>query len=384
MEAVRGGGGAVILSVSRAVGLYILNEKRAYLERVRAGHGLHVTVLIDDAIPPGEHRTERTETREHDRGSPESLAALSYAADPIDDTVIDDEFDEVEDLDEDEEEIEDEESEGDAIPRTETVREESEEGEGRDRGRGRGRGRRRRGGRRGEEGTERPAASAEAVAVASPVHADDDGEDGSDEGGRGKRRRRGRRGGRRIREDVRRDDPYAWTRPRVPEGDPYVWMEAGQPPAPRPEPEPEQAPRPASVIEREPAAPVADLAAPAAMVATDDETLDIWVELPAAAEQKAKPARSRRSRSKKAVEAEVPEAEVEVDAEVTEAVVEAVTPEPAPAQPAPEPEPVAAEAPAAPTPKPKAAAKPALVPALDVAEISSPPEKPKRGWWRRG
>src|SRR5471030_2907469 len=76
MEAVRGGGGAVILNVSRAVGLYILNEKRAYLERVRAGHGLHVTVLIDDAITQGEHRFERTETRDHDRSSPEAVAAL--------------------------------------------------------------------------------------------------------------------------------------------------------------------------------------------------------------------------------------------------------------------------------------------------------------------
>ena len=74
--------------VSRAVGLYILNEKRAYLERVRAGHGLHVTVLIDDAIPQGEHRIERTETRDHDRSSPEAVAALSYAEEPVDDTVL--------------------------------------------------------------------------------------------------------------------------------------------------------------------------------------------------------------------------------------------------------------------------------------------------------
>jgi len=29
-------------------------------------------------------------------------------------------------------------------------------------------------------------------------------------------------------------------------------------------------------------------------------------------------------------------------------------------------------------------AKPAVVVAADVAEISAPPEKPKRGWWRRG
>ena len=367
MEAVRGGGGAVILNVSRAVGLYILNEKRAYLERVRAGHGLHVTVLIDDAIPQGEHRIERTETRDHDRSSPEAVAALSYAEEPVDDTVLDVDYDEEEELDE--EEIEAEEFEGDVIPRTEPARDDGDEGEGLARGRGRGRSRRRRGGRRGEDGAERPAA----VEAAAPARSEEDGEPGSDEGDRGKRRRRGRRGGRRMREDVRRDDPYAWTRPRVPEGDPYVWMEAGQPPARPPEPERDHSraemttPEPAPVVEA-PQAPVA--------VASHDGD-EIWVELPAAAEPKAKPARARRSRSKKAVEAEA-----EANAEVTaEPPVAAVEPPPAPA-----PEPVMAEAAAAPAPAPTPAPKanPALVAAIPVDEIVAPPEKPKRGWWRRG
>ena len=363
MEAVKGGGGAVILSVSRAVGLYILNEKRAYLERVRAGHGLHVTVLIDDAITQGEHRIERTETRDHDRTSPEALAALSYAEEPIDDTVIDVDYDEDEEDEElDEEEIEVEEFEGDTIPRAETVRDE-EDGDGQ--GRNRGRGRRRRRGRRGEEGSERPPAAE----VAPTVRADDDGDDGSDEGGRGKRRRRGRRGGRRMREEVRRDDPYAWTRPRVPEGDPYVWMEAGQP-APRPpeadhaRPRPEaRAPEPEPVVE-----------AAWAPVATGSDSEEIWVELPAAAEPKAKPARARRSRSKKLAEAD---AEVSLAPDAPTATPE---PEPAPEPAAAEPEPVAAVA----APAPRARAKPVVAPALEVAEILAPPEKPKRGWWRRG
>jgi len=371
MEAVRGGGGAVVLNVSRAVGLYILNEKRAYLERVRAGHGLHVTVLIDDAIPQGEHRIERTETRDHDRSSPEAVAALSYAEEPVDDTVLDVDYDEEEDLDE--EEIEAEEFEGDVIPRTETARDDADEGEGQARARGRGRSRRRRGGRRGEEGAERPAAAA--AEAAAPARSEEDGEPGSDEGDRGKRRRRGRRGGRRMREEVRRDDPYAWTRPRVPEGDPYVWMEAGQPPPRPPEPERDHsraeaaAPEHAPVVETPPVIASSDSA-------SSDGADEIWVELPAAAELKAKPARARRSRSKKAVEAEV-------DADV-------VAEQPAPAPAAPEPEPTAAAEPepavaeAPPAPAPKRAAKPALVATVDVAEISAPPEKPKRGWWRKG
>ena len=48
----------------------------------------------------------------------------------------------------------------------------------------------------------------------------EEGDEGPDAQGR-KRRRRGRRGGRRMREEIRSDDPYAWSRPRVPEGDPY-------------------------------------------------------------------------------------------------------------------------------------------------------------------
>jgi ribonuclease E len=372
MEAVRGGGGAVILSVSRAVGLYILNEKRAYLERVRAGHGLHVTVLIDDAIAQGENRIERTETRDHDRSSPEAVAALSYDEEPIEDTGLDIDYDEEEDVDE--EEVETEEFEGDTIPRAEQAHSDTDEGDGQARSRGRGRSRRRRG-RRGDEGAERPAATE----AAAPARAEEDGEHGSDEGDRGKRRRRGRRGGRRMREEVRRDDPYAWTRPRVPEGDPYIWMEAGQP-APRP-PEPErefERERPRA----EASAPEPAPAAQPAPVGASGDGDEIWVELPAAAEPKAKPARARRSRSKKV-------AEVETDVHVT-AEIPAAEPEPAQAEPvladpvhaAPEPEPVVAEAP--PAPAPKRAAKPALVAAADVAEISAPPEKPKRGWWRRG
>ncbi len=55
VEALQGGG-AVTLKVSRPVGLYILNEKRAYLLRLQQTHALFVTVLVDDSLAPGRAR----------------------------------------------------------------------------------------------------------------------------------------------------------------------------------------------------------------------------------------------------------------------------------------------------------------------------------------
>jgi len=387
MEAVRGGGGAVTLHVSRAVGLYILNEKRGYLERVRQGHGLHVTVLIDETIAQAEHRIERTETREHDRGSAEAQAALAGSyPDVTDDFVadIDDDAD-FEDEDEDEEagatEASDEEDDEDDAPiRGRAERTESDGGDEQDSG-SRNKRRRRRRGRRGDEPQDRLAQAADAPAAA-PHGEDDDGDEGTDSQGR-KRRRRGRRGGRRMREEVRKDDPYAWTRPRVPEGDPYIWMDIGQPAPVAAAPSQPVAAAPSIVetaVVAEAAIAWSEPPAPA-----NDEPLEMWVELPAESEAAAKPAKARRSRSR---------AKPKADAvDTAEAVaVEAHAPEPAPeaaAETAPvvsspdpvaesEPEPVKA---AAPRRARSTAVAAAVVP--DVAEILSPPEKPKRGWWRR-
>ena len=61
------------------------------------------------------------------------------------------------------------------------------------------------------------------------------------------------------------------------------------------------------------------------------------------------------------------------------------TPAPAPVI-APPPEPVVASAPQpVPTPAPQPAPEPAPVPVSIIPTISAdaPPEKPKRGWWRR-
>jgi len=368
VEAVRSGGGAVTLRAPSAVALYVLNEKRAYLERMRQTHGLAVTVIVDDSLAHDEHAIDRTETREHEQavatGAP---LTVSYAAD---DLVDDDEDEEVETAIEAEDVDDDE-----PTARVEGRAEVGDHGDGQQRSRRR---RRRRGGRR-EDGPAEQALSAPEPA------ADGDDEPGLDEVREGgldaqgqKRRRRGRRGGRRTREETAGDEPYVWSRPRVPEGDPYVWMEAGQLTQPTQTAEPvvavARAPEPVeavAVAEVEPA------------VAAAEPAVDMWVELPAAPEPAAKPARARRSRAKPKAAAEDVVATIEDEA--TPALVEAVA-EPAPVEveAAPEPEPAEAPAPVvvaeAAAPEPVVEAPPATP---DHAEISSPPAAPKRGWWRR-
>ncbi|HEY1231726.1 MAG TPA: ribonuclease E/G, partial [Ramlibacter sp.] len=63
LEALKGGGEAS-LKAPRAVALYILNEKRAYLLRLQQTHALFVTVLIDDSLHQAEHDIDRTELGE--------------------------------------------------------------------------------------------------------------------------------------------------------------------------------------------------------------------------------------------------------------------------------------------------------------------------------
>jgi ribonuclease E len=359
MEAVRSGGGAVTLRAPRAVALYVLNEKRGYLERLRQTHGLAVTVVVDDSLAHAEHALDRTETREHEpAGTAVGATALAFVE-------SDDDFED----DEDEEAIEAEDVDDDE-PSARLAEHEDDDADGQRRGRRR---RRRRGGRR-DEGEARPVqarvdAGPEERAPAEARDRDPDGQGQS-------RRRRGRRGGRRTREEVAGgDEPYVWHRPRVPEGDPYIWMEPGvQPPRAANEP------IVAAVVETLPSPAVAITAAePAADV-------DVWVELPAEPEPAAKPARARRARGGRKPKAE-DAVEADVIAQTAEAVAEP-TPEPERAiEPAPEPElepelelataPVAAAV--STEPEPVTAA-----PAPDAAEISAPPVAPKRGWWRRG
>ncbi|MFN3879080.1 MAG: Rne/Rng family ribonuclease [Brevundimonas sp.] len=240
IEAGKNGAGVVVLKVCTAVGLYILNHKRAYLQSLLERRGLNVIVQIDDSLGQGEHNIERTETNE------------DFVAPEIEMPNLDDDFDaslyEDEDEDDDEEIVGDDDDDVEALDREDSdddePRERAERAEsgGRDRDRGRGRNRRRRGGRRDEETAE----VAETVEAADTLNIDDASDDEEDENGR--RRRRGRRGGRRVREDGERD-VYTWVRGRTPSlDDPYVWFDPLNPGRSEGRPErPERAERPERV-----------------------------------------------------------------------------------------------------------------------------------------
>ena len=399
LEAVKGGPGAVVLRVSRAVGLYILNEKRAYLERLDRAHDFFVTVVIDDAVAPAEHAIERTPLGEGVQRPAREVYRVPDEVPEVDDYVDPDLDEEEEEEDEEVVELEDEEDAEDNEGRT---RETSDDGARREGGRGR---RRRRGGR----GRDEPRAAE------TSTDDEDESEEGDDspsndatheddgQGGR-RRRRRGRRGGRRVREDVAPNEPYGWARMRAPDGDPYVWLDPADVLKPGDGPV-AQAPRPAPQAAQAP-------------VAARGQGDDVWVELPPK-EDRPPRSRSRRGRGRDrdrsrgepnlqdaaedaapqpveyatpapdpvVEEAPVATSEPEVVTEIAppakpkgrsrakakpeaEAATE-TTPAPVPA-PAPEPAAVAA--------KPRKAAAPSEP---DPAEIVAPPVSPKRGWWRR-
>ncbi|SFS72571.1 Rne/Rng family ribonuclease [Brevundimonas viscosa] len=390
IEAGKNGAGTIQLRVCTAVGLYILNHKRDYLQRLLAQRGLNVVVLIDDTLGQGEHAIERTETNE-DFTPPE-------AAEPWVDLEDDFDADAWEDEDEEEEEDvfseEEDEAEGedlDGEPRDPT------EGEG-------GRRRRRRGGRRGE---------GEAVETAPAADEDDS------EGGR--RRRRGRRGGRRMREDGERDT-FFWVRGRTPSlDDPYVWFDPINPEGPQPRaqadadtPQTDGAPAPERVegevggersgrsrrrrgrgrgrdrgVEAAPSAEGLEaVEATSEPVAAEGESTTVEA-APAVIEQP----KRRRVRRKVAADldadasvADAPAIEMEVDAtsEAGPAPAEetAVPAAPAAPEPAPEPLPAAADEAVEAAPVPVEVDVAALI-SEDPNQIVAPPEKPKRGWWRR-
>ncbi len=390
MEALKGGGEAT-LTVPRAVGLYILNEKRNHLARIHETLGLFITVVIDDAMAHADHGIERTasEARPEHAVVVRSKPLEAYA--PADDDFDDSAFEDEEEEDEEVVAQDDDEDEEDERPRARGG-DDGDDDQG-DRGR-RGRRRRRRG-RRGDEPR-----SEETPRAPRAEQARDDEDDGHG----GRRRRRGRRGGRRMRDDGRPTDVFSWVRPWVPYGeDPFVWHDPAEDiraAAPAPEAPVARSPAPAPVESEQPRT-----------VVSDGPLEDAWVELPpvedkpkktrsrsrrgraepvsetvevAAAEvveaapepasgpapepeaeaPPAKPARARRSRAKAA-----PEAAADAPAEV---VAEVEAPPVAVAEPTPEPvvETVAVE--------PPAPAEP------DPAEITAPPPKPKKGWWRRG
>ncbi|WP_374577919.1 ribonuclease E/G [Phenylobacterium sp.] len=388
-EALKGGGEAT-LKVPRAVGLYILNEKRNHLARLHETLGLFVTIAIDDGLAHADHEVERTATETRPEHAPMAHAPLQ-PYEPVEDD-FDDAFEDEADEDEDELDIEREASDDDEAEQRFQDHEDEEDGE--ERGGRRGRRRRRRGRRDGE-----PREAAE-----RPVRAEAE----SDENGR--RRRRGRRGGRRMRDDGRPADMFSWTRPWVPYGDdPFVWHDPSEDfPAAR-------APAPAPVADSVPAA--AEAVAPAPSVSDEQPhvDMDVWVELPAIEEKPKKPRRSRaRGKAAEAVEA-APEAVSEAPVDVAEPAPEPVEAAPAVEEPAPKarkprarrtkaaaaeeasvqptleapPEVETAPEAAAPAvePEPEPAPQPEpIAPAVrepDPNEIVAPPSVPKKGWWRR-
>ncbi|MFC5343479.1 ribonuclease E/G [Brevundimonas staleyi] len=412
IEAGKNGAGSINLKVSSAVALYILNHKRDYLQRLLERRGLAVIIQIDDRMGQGESAIERTETNE-DFVAPEASLTLADLDDGFDDSAFADEDD-----GDDEDDIIFDDEDDDALDREDSDDDEPRErAERHDGDRGRGRGRRRRGGRRDEE--------------SAPVAADAEGDDDDSEAGR--RRRRGRRGGRRIREDGEGSNAgsgaFFWVRGRTPSlDDPYVWFDPINP-APRAEHQPAPArdaeaahdveervgerPEGETAGDREGGrsrrrrrgrgrggerATPHDLKVEAratneGMPADGDPDAPMAVILPEGASDEPAPVvvaepQRRRVRRKTAASAVETEAVATEEASPSpEPEVAAIEPELAPApEPEPEVEPtpvapetlVAAEEAAPPAPEADLSA----IIAADPNQITAPPAKPKRGWWR--
>ena len=410
LEALKGGGEAT-LKTPRAVGLYILNEKRAHLARLQQTMGLFVTVMVDDEMAHADCLIERTSMET--RPDHAVVAAPSPAYEAMVDDGYDDEAFEDEDEDEEDEAALEREDTDDDEPRAIAA------GHGRE-----DRGARTVAARTGRTATTRaprrakaPAAAAAAAGAAAatasrakrgkpapPAPRAEGGPRDDSEGGEGRRRRRGRRGGRRMREDGRPTDAFAWTRPWVPYGDdPFVWYDPSE--------DMKTAPLPANDTVTPRVAAEAAAPAPSTTQRTPaTEGDDVWVELPAAEDR---PKRARRGRGRgrggepaadQAVAeapAPAPEPEVVVAPEpepVIELGAEPVAAEAAPPAKKPrasrakaKPAPVAVEPEAAPQPEAvePEPAKPEPVMAAprepDPTEITAvPPPAARKGWWRRG
>ncbi|MBB5745460.1 ribonuclease E/G [Brevundimonas variabilis] len=426
IEAGKNGAGCIVLRVSSVVALYILNHKRDYLERMLRQRGLAVIVQIDDRLAQNEHAIERTETNE-DFVPAEPAISLPDLHDDFDDSAYADD-------DDDDEIIEDDDEDEAFLDRDDRDREDADDDQPRDRaerhdgdGGGRGRKRRRRGGRRDEEAPLRAPDAADTT-VAPSSEDDDDSE-------AGRRRRRGRRGGRRVREDGSEGSgAFFWVRGRTPSlDDPYVWFDPINP-VPRAERGPATAMEATSSEPREAEEWVGER--PDGETAGDREggrsrrrrrgrgrgeraqphdlkvearatnegmptdgspdtpmavmaTADVDAAPVIAAEPQRRRVRRKPASASAAVETDLDtaiepnEAEpaavaVELDVTPAEAAEEAAAEVELPTDAEPVP---AVLAEVVPAPKPEADLS-AII-ASDPAQIAAPPEKPKRGWWRR-
>ena len=400
VEALKGSG-EITLRAPRSVALYILNEKRGHLSRLHAEQGVFISVVVDETLPHADFALERTSDQARAVDTPSAPRSLE----PY--TPADEDFeDEIEDEADDEEEIlvdEDDEDAGESEGRRE------DSGGREDSGDRRGRRRRRRGRRDAEP----------RVAGSAPEEPRESRDDEEDDGQGGRRRRRGRRGGRRSREDGRPQDAYAWTRPWVPyDDDPFIWFDPSQ-------------------DSQEPVAEARPQGAVQPLATSESHSADIWVELPEAEPERARRPRRGRGRGRReegsdagaevltaqaaeidAPEVDVPEAEAQETGAHEAGAVEAAVPEAQALSPEAEAPVEAAAKPArarrsrarAPVEAAEAVeadpvevvsepAQPAVqavepapevidpVPATrepDPAEITAPPPKPRKGWWRRG
>jgi ribonuclease E len=408
IEAGKNGAGSINLRLCTAVALYILNHKRDYLQRMLVQRGLNVVILIDDSLGQGEHAVERTETNE-DFVPPERPEAFVDLDDDFDDSDFADEDDDGEEFIADDDADEDREDADDDGPRE---RAERVEGEG-----GRGRGRRRRGGRR--DSAENSTAEAGAGLAAPALVAGDDDDDSES----GRRRRRGRRGGRRVREEGGERDGFTWVRGRTPSlDDPYVWFDpinpertetvGSGPVAARSAAEADERPENETGGERGPRSRrrrgrgrgrdrgaeqgltqeakvearatnegmPTDGSPDTPMAVVVEETIEV-APVTLAAEPKRRRVRRKVATGDTAAEP-IPEVMPDEAEPVAEPAVLDVTPEEAAAALEALPEPIAAAV-AEPKPAPQPEVDVAALIAEDPNQIVAPPEKPKRGWWRR-
>ena len=402
VEALKGSG-EITLRAPRSVALYILNEKRGHLSRLHAEQGVFISVVVDETLPHADFALERTSDQARAVDTPSAPRSLEPYT-PADED-FEDEIEDEDDADDEEEILVDEDDE--EAGESDGGRQDSSERE--DSGDRRGRRRRRRGRRDVEP----------RVAGTAPEAPRENRDDEEDDGQGGRRRRRGRRGGRRSREDGRPQDAYAWTRPWVPyEEDPFIWFDPSQ-------------------DSQEPAAEARPQGAVQPLATSEAHSADIWVELPEAEPERARRPRRGRGRGRReegsdagvealaaqAAEIEVPEGQAQETGMPETLVTETLATEASvPEAQAPSPETEApAELPAKPArarrsraraPVETAAAveadpvegvaeptQPAAqevepppeaidpVPATrepDPAEITAPPPKPRKGWWRRG
>ena len=373
-EGVRRRSSEIVVSVPPSVALYLLNQKRHALTEIEQRYAFHVTIEADDELHAADCEIERVRPRRDDQRPVQELARASYDAVAAGEPAL---------------AVDDVEADEAAESRTEGERERpagDEDGNGAPRRRRR---RRRRSGRRDDdkaegEGESQPQAAGEVARdvpesddeqpgdadrdygeVEPPAsdarsedegpgelpHADANGGSTGEENGDGNRRRRGRRGGRRRRPDNNdgtgqtgehahqqgngHDQNGSWE-PRS--GDPMLADAAA----------------PAPSIDQ-PDAPLASLPA----VPIDGQPVE------------------RMAGGHMPVEAPVAEWQPAMIAEAASA--------PPPPAIAPPSEPVVAQAPQ-PVPVADVQAEPAPAPPPPVVPVISadlPPEKPKRGWWRR-